>query len=65
VDSGKAVTKRCGDYSRVTASEPRDFEAHQFRVWLIERLSADPAFRQQRENRATISALLERSGALL
>jgi ankyrin repeat protein len=45
--------------------EPRDFEAHWFRVWLIERLVADPEFRQERENRAKISALLERSGALL
>lgn len=45
--------------------EPRDFEAHWFREWLFERLSSDPGFRQQRENRAKISALLERSGALL
>jgi hypothetical protein len=45
--------------------EPRDFEAHWFREWLFERLSADPSFRQQRENRAKISAFLERSGALL
>ena len=45
--------------------EPRDFEAHWFRVWLIERLSDEPEFRQQRENRAKISALLESSGAVL
>jgi ankyrin repeat protein len=45
--------------------ELRDYEAHWFRKWLFERLSAGPGFRQQRENRAKISALLERSGALL
>jgi ankyrin repeat protein len=45
--------------------EPRDFEAHPFRVWLFERLSGASEFQQQRENRARISALLERSGALL
>jgi ankyrin repeat protein len=45
--------------------EPRDFEAHWFRAWLFERLSSQPEFRQQRENRAKISALLERSGAVL
>jgi hypothetical protein len=50
---------------------PRDFETHWFRAWLIERLSArlsDDApevFRHERENRAKISALLERLGALL
>jgi uncharacterized protein len=45
--------------------EPRDFETHWFRVWLIERLSDEPEFRQQRENRAKVSALLERAGASL
>ena len=45
--------------------EPRDFEIHWFRVWLIERLVCDPNLRQQRDSRAKISALLERSGAQL
>ena len=45
--------------------EPRDLESHWFRVWLIERLGDDAEFRQQRETRAKISALLERSGAQL
>jgi hypothetical protein len=45
--------------------EPRDIESHWFRAWLIERLSDDAEFRQQRDNRAKISALLERSGAQL
>jgi ankyrin repeat protein len=45
--------------------EPRDIESHWFRVWLIERLSDDADFRQQRDNRAKISALLDRSGAQL
>jgi ankyrin repeat protein len=45
--------------------EPRDFEIHWFRAWLIERLVDDPELRQQRGNRARISALLERSGAQL
>jgi ankyrin repeat protein len=45
--------------------EPRDFEAHWFRVWLIERLNDDPELQKQRENRSKISVLLERSGALL
>jgi hypothetical protein len=45
--------------------EPRDIESHWFRVRLIERLSDDAEFRQQRDNRAKVSALLERSGAQL
>jgi ankyrin repeat protein len=45
--------------------QPRDFETHWFRVWLIERLSKDPASRRERENRVKISAFLERSGATL
>ena len=45
--------------------EPRDIEIHWFRVWLIERLVYDPDFREQRDNRAKISALLEHSGAQL
>ena len=45
--------------------EPRDIEIHWFRVWLIERLVDNPEFQQQRDNRAKISALLERSGAQL
>jgi cytohesin len=45
--------------------EPRDIESHWFRAWLIERLSDDVEFRQQRDNRTKISALLERSGAQL
>ena len=34
------------------------FESHWFRAWLIERLSDDAEFRQQRDNRAKISGLL-------
>jgi ankyrin repeat protein len=45
--------------------EPRDSEIHWFTSWLFERLSDDSYFQEQRENRAKISALLERSGALL
>lgn len=45
--------------------EPRDIESHSFRVWLNERLGAVAEFRQQRDNRAKISALLERAGAQL
>jgi hypothetical protein len=45
--------------------EPRDFERYWFRVWLIERLTGGPEFQEERQNRAKISALLERSGALL
>jgi ankyrin repeat protein len=45
--------------------QPRDIEIHWFRVWLIERLVDNTEFRQQRDNRAKISALLERSGAQL
>jgi len=45
--------------------KPRDVESHRFRVWLIERLVDNPEFREQRDNRAKISALLERSGAQL
>ena len=45
--------------------EPRDIESHWLRVWLIERLTDDPDFRQQRDDRTKISALLERSGAQL
>jgi len=45
--------------------EPRYVETHWFQVWLIERLGGSDEFRQERENRAKISALLERSGAQL
>ena len=45
--------------------EPRDFESHWFTTWLFERLGDDSYPQEQRENRARISALLERSGALL
>jgi hypothetical protein len=44
---------------------PIGVESHWFRAWLIERLSDDVEFRQQRDNRAKISALLDRSGAQL
>src|SRR5437867_5053758 len=45
--------------------EPRDYEVHWLRMWLMERLSGDSFLQRERENRAKISALLERSGALL
>jgi ankyrin repeat protein len=45
--------------------EPRDFETHWFVTWLFERLSHDGELPRQRETRARISALLERSGAQL
>lgn len=45
--------------------EPRHFEVHWFRAWLIERLAGGPDLRRERDDRARISALLERSGAQL
>jgi hypothetical protein len=46
--------------------QPRDYEAHWFRAWLVERLSGDAnEFQREREQRAKISALLKRSGAAL
>jgi len=45
--------------------EPRDSDVHWFTTWLFERLGDDPYFQEQRENRAKVSALLERAGALL
>jgi ankyrin repeat protein len=45
--------------------EPRDYEMHWFRVWLIERVTSDPDFQREREDRAKISALLAHSGAVL
>lgn len=45
--------------------EPRDFESHWIRSWIIERLGDSADFRRQREARAVMSALLERSGAVL
>jgi len=45
--------------------EPRYHEIHWFGTWLMERLSGDPDFRRQREDRARISAFLARSGAIL
>jgi len=45
--------------------EPRDSEVHWFTTWIFERLGDDSYSQQQRENRAKISALLERSGAIL
>lgn len=45
--------------------EPRDYEIHWLRTWLMERISDDPYLRRQREERAKISAYLVRSGAIL
>ncbi len=45
--------------------EPRDYERASFTTWLFERLAGDSVRRQERENHAKISALLERSGAVL
>jgi hypothetical protein len=45
--------------------EPRDCEMHWFRVWLIERVTSDPDFQREREDRAKIFAFLARSGAVL
>jgi ankyrin repeat protein len=45
--------------------EPREYEVHWFRTWVIERLIPDNDFPQQRQTRATISHLLERSGGVL
>jgi len=42
--------------------QPREYE---ILTWLVERLTNGPEFRQERENRAKISALLERSQAAL
>jgi hypothetical protein len=67
VNAGVALNAR--DYRGQTPlaywREPRDIERHWFSTWLIERLSDDAEFRQERENRAKISALLEHSGAQL
>jgi len=43
--------------------ESRDYEMHWFRAWLMERVTGDPDFRREREDRAKISAFLARSGA--
>jgi ankyrin repeat protein len=45
--------------------EPRNSEVHWFTTWIFERLGDDSYYQLQRENRAAVSALLERSGALL
>ena len=45
--------------------EPRDYEMHWFRVWLMERVTSDPDFQREREDRAKITALLAHSGAVL
>ena len=45
--------------------EARDYERHWFSTWLFDRLGGDEEFRRQRENRARISELLARSGAVL
>lgn len=67
INAGVALNAR--DHSGKTPlaywRAPREFEIHWFRVWLFERLSGDPEFRRQRDDRAKISALLERSGAQL
>lgn len=44
--------------------EPRDYETRWFTTWVFDRLSGDSATGTQRENRAKISAFLQRSGAL-
>jgi len=45
--------------------EPRDYERHWVRSWLIDRLAGDSPVQRERENRAKVSALLERSLAAL
>ena len=45
--------------------EGRDYERHWFITWLFDRFGGDEEFRRQRENRARVSALLARSGAVL
>jgi ankyrin repeat protein len=45
--------------------EPREYEVHWFRIWLMERVTGDPVLEHERQDRAKISALLEGSGALL
>jgi hypothetical protein len=45
--------------------EPRDFETHWLRQWLLSHLTDDPDFQRSHADRARISALLERSGATL
>jgi ankyrin repeat protein len=44
--------------------EPRDFETHWFRTWLLERLAEDSYLEQQRRTRKEITTLLTRSGAI-
>ena len=41
--------------------EPRDYERYWVRSWLIDRLAGDSPVQRERENRAKVSALLERS----
>jgi len=45
--------------------EPRDIETRWFTVWVLDKLSSNTSFRRDRDNRAKISTLLERSGAQL
>ncbi len=45
--------------------EPRDYERASFTTWLFHQLAGDSVLRQERENHAKISALLERAGVVL
>jgi hypothetical protein len=45
--------------------EPREYERRWFTTWILERLTSDSPFRQERENRDKVSAVLDRSGASL
>jgi ankyrin repeat protein len=65
VHSGVALNARdkAGKTPLAYWREPRDYENHWFTTWVFDRLG-DSGTGTQRENRAKISALLERSGAL-
>jgi hypothetical protein len=67
VNAGVDLNARdhCGKTPLAYWREPRGFESHWFQVWLVELLTNDRVYRQQRDKRAKISALLERSGAQL
>jgi len=67
IRSGVPVNARYGNGSTPLAywREPRDFEKHWVRACLVERLSKDAEFPEQRGRRAATTRVLQDAGAAL
>jgi ankyrin repeat protein len=64
IQAGVSLTARDhnGETPMTYWRKPRNYEKHWLQTWLLDRLSGGSAFRMERENRARVSAVLERTG---